>query len=81
VVCRGIEGGLEARVSKKSSGLATVPQVSVLNQITACMPMLPDCEATAFEAFRQLKCPIRLHVGSGRPATILFHSKCSIIVS
>ena len=34
------------------------------------MTMLPDCNATAFEAFLQPECPIRLHVGSGRPASV-----------
>ena len=42
----------------------------VLNQITARMTMLPDCKATAFEAFLQPECPIRLHVRSGRPASV-----------
>ena len=42
----------------------------VLNQITARITMLPDCNTTTFEAFLQSECPIRLHVGSGRPASV-----------
>ena len=42
----------------------------VLSQITTRMSLLPSCDSTSFEAFLQPECPIRLHQGSGRPASV-----------